>query len=71
MSNKLFYGLFVLQRFVLVSPSSSLVLLLLGEYLFSLDVVGALLVGCVDELFIGGIGGILIGGTSGFKWSYM
>ena len=67
MSNKLFYGSFkfILQRLVLVSPSSSLVLLLLGECLFSVDVVEALLVGCIDELFVGRTGGILVGGTSG------
>lgn len=66
MSNKLFYGLFVLLRLVFVSPSSSLVLLLLDEGLFSVDGFGALLVGCVDELFVGCTGGILVGGTSGY-----
>ena len=65
MSNKSFYELFVLQRLVLVSPSSSLVLLLLDVGLLSVDVVGALLVSFVDELFVGCTGGILVGGTSG------
>ena len=64
MSNKLFYELFVLQHLVLVSPSSSLVLLLLDVGLFSVDVVGALLVGCLGELFVGRTGRILVGGTS-------
>ena len=53
-----------MQRLLLVSPSSFLVLLLLDVCLSSVD-VGVLLVGFVDELFVGYTVGILFGGTSG------
>ena len=49
---------------ILVSPLSSLVLLLLDVGLFSVDVVGALLVANVEEFFVGRTAGILVGDTS-------
>ena len=67
MSNKLFYGSFkfILQRLVLVSPSSSLVLLLLGEGLLFIGRTGGILVGETSGLLVGRTCELRVGGTGG------